>query len=128
MDEVGITNGCAMVEVPKRSSRNVTVHSAMELRCGGLSGFRGTDLAGLVVAVVAMDKHEGSAPARLCKEMLGKIQEMMRQRVHRRARQAFRARVIRPVDNQRLSDYVFARNKTPIAAVQRIVAIVAHCE
>src|SRR5260370_510198 len=108
MDEVGITNGCAMVEVPKRSSRKVTVHSAMELRCGVLSVFRGAGFAVLVVAVVAMDKHESSTPTGFCKEMLGEIDEMMRQRVYRRTRQALRARVVRPVNDQRFSNNVFA--------------------
>ena len=33
-----------------------------------------------------------------------------------------------PVNNERLADDVFARDETPVAAIQRIVAIVAHGE
>jgi len=79
MDEVGITNGCAMVEVPKSSSRNVTVHSAMELRCwdtGGAAVVFGE--AGLVVTVVAMDEHKGSFPTCLGEKVLGEIEEVAR--------------------------------------------------
>ncbi len=75
MEEVGITNGCAMVEVPNSRIKIVMAHSATELRCAGLDGL-GSGLAGLVVVVVAMDQPECSIPARLGEEMLGQIQEV----------------------------------------------------
>ena len=34
MEAVGITNGCAMVEVANSSTKIVMAHSAIELRCG----------------------------------------------------------------------------------------------
>src|SRR5713226_4890429 len=116
MDEVGITNGWAMVEVPNRSNRMVMLHSVMEFwRAACFFG------VSLVVAVVAMDQHERAAPACLSEEMAGQIDEMPRERAHRRARQALGVGIVGPIDDEGLSDDVLPRDKSPIAAVQGIV-------
>ena len=47
IDDVGITNGCAMVEVPNSRIRIVMAHSAMELR------WTGADSWGAALAVLS---------------------------------------------------------------------------
>src|SRR5579862_7904654 len=115
-----------MVDVPKRRIRIVMAHSAMECRCAGLADDAAGG-AGLVV-VVAMDQPEGAFPTSLGEEVLGEIQEMARQIIDGRTGQAFGAGVVGPINNQRLADDISAGNESPVAAVERIIAIVAHGE
>src|ERR1700676_608487 len=117
MDDVGITNGCAMVDVPNSRIRMVMAHSATELRCfvsgGGAAGFD----FGLVVAVVAMDQSERTVPAGLGQEMLAKVDEMPYQRIDRRTRQAFGIGIVGPINDQGFTDDVLSRHEPPIAAI-----------
>src|SRR5260370_37041552 len=99
MDDVGITNGCAMVEVPKSRIRMVMAHSAAELRCT-VSGAG----VGLVGAMVAMDQPESAAPTSLGEKVFAQIDKIARQRAHRGAGQRFRVRIVRPVNDHRLSN------------------------
>ena len=47
---------------------------------------------------------------------------------NRRIRELFGGRVVRPVNDQRLADDILARHEAPVAAVERLIAIVAHGE
>ena len=46
----------------------------------------------------------------------------------RRVRKFLGARVVRPVNDQRFADNILARHESPIAAVERLVAVIAHSE
>ena len=47
---------------------------------------------------------------------------------HRRVRELLGTRIVRPVNDQGLSDDVLARHESPIAAVKRLVTVIAHSE
>src|SRR5581483_12497136 len=101
-----------MVEVANSRTRIVMAHSAMEWR--GLDwGAGGSGFDGLVVVVVAMDQAEGPVPSRLGEEVFGQINEVGCEIIDRGARQAFGAGIVRPVNDEGLSDDVVARYKTP---------------
>src|ERR1700719_480306 len=95
MELVGITKGCAIVEVPNSRIKIVMVHSATVCR-----------LAGLVVVVIAMDQSGCSIPARFSEEMLGQVQEVASKVVDGGTGQALRGGVVGPVDDERLADDV----------------------
>src|ERR1700722_17206969 len=117
MEDVGITNGCAMVVVPNKRTRIIMAHSATEWRCAGLGGGDPAS-AGLVVVVVAMNQPEGPIPARLSEEVFGQVQEVAGKIIHRRTGQALGTGVVGPVNDERLSDDVVPGHETPIAAIQ----------
>src|ERR1700685_3188130 len=114
-----------MVEVANRRIRMVMAHSAMEWRCPGSGGVAGW--VGLVL-VIAMDQPERSIPAGLGEEVLGQIQEVAGEIVDGRTGQALGAGSVGPVDDERLANDVSTRDEAPIAAVERIVAVIAHGE
>src|SRR5262245_25967962 len=71
-----------------------------------------------------MRNLEHAFPARLGEEVLGYVDHM----VDGTLLEVGCGRVVRPIDQQRLADHILARNESPIAAVERIVAIVAERE
>src|SRR5260370_11525046 len=121
-----MTKGCAMVDVPNRSSTMVKVHSATVPRCSGR--FWGGAGVLLVVAVVAMNQSESAVPASLGEEVLREIAKVARQVARRGAGQTVSGRVVRPVNDQRLPDDILAWDEAPVARVERIVAVVPHGE
>src|SRR5262249_34726910 len=74
------------------------------------------------------DNPEGSAPAGSSEEMLHQIGHVAEQRIYRGSREILCRSLVGPVNQKRFSDDVVAWNKPPVAAVERIVAIVAHRE
>src|SRR6266513_1059830 len=75
---------------------------------------------------ITVDQPERPLPARLRRKMLYQVEQMLDR--HEWLGQCLRGRVVRPVNNQRFPDNIVARDKTPVAAVERGIAIVAHRE
>src|SRR3977135_552424 len=105
--------------------RMVTAHSAIDVRCTVLPEAGGAVLVG---AMVAMDQPESAIPAGFGEKMLRQVYEMARECVDRRTGQTLSIRIVGPVNDQRLPDNILARHKAPIAAVERIIAVIAHGE
>jgi hypothetical protein len=73
-----------------------------------------------------MDQHERPPPASLREEILHEINGMID--ADRRTCETICCRLVRPIDDQWFADDVCSRHETPVAAIERIVAIVAHRE
>src|SRR5260370_2495703 len=129
MEPVGTTKACSNVLVPNSSIRIVTAHSAMKFRASGFSAAPlsgSTVFAGLVLGRVALDQLQCTTPARLGEEVLGKIKNVVD--ANARIRQPVGSGVVGPINDKRFADDVLARNESAIAAIQGVVAIVAHGE
>src|SRR3954465_11527988 len=128
MDPVGTTNACSSVDVPNNSISMVTVHSEMKFLTSGLDWSAGSlvagCVAGLVLGRVAMDELERAIPPGLGEEMLEEIDNVIGANCG--IGQAIGRGVVRPVNDQRLTDNVFAGNESPIPAVERIIPVIAH--
>ena len=67
-----------------------------------------------------------SGPSSLGKEILRKVNQVVR--IDRAAGESLRSGFVGPVDDYRFADDVFSGNKTPVAAVFGVIAIVAESE
>src|SRR6266545_3268578 len=81
---------------------------------------------GTLLERVAVNQAEGASPARLGKKVLYQVDQVID--ADRRICERLGGSIVGPVDDERLADDVPARNETPVAAVERGVAIVAHRE
>src|SRR5215471_19705780 len=72
----------------------------------------------------AADQFERPLPSRLGEEMLRQIDEV----VCRKIDQIAGLCVVRPENHKGFADDVLTRHESPIAAVERIIAIIAHRE
>src|SRR5258706_796660 len=71
---------------------------------------------------------KGPAPSGLRQKIQKEIRELLHA-IDKRIAQVLIGRcVIRPVDDQRPADNVLSWNKSPVAAVGTVIAIVAHCK
>src|SRR5712691_3850508 len=77
---------------------------------------------GILLAWRSAHQFERTFPARLHEEILRQVSVM----IAGVADPMFGGRIIGPKNHQRLADNVLARHETPVAAVERVVAIVAH--
>src|SRR5437016_2303230 len=75
---------------------------------------------------ITVYRRERTVPAGLGRKMLHQVEHMFDR--HEWLGQCLRGRVVRPVNDQRFPDNIVARDKAPVAAVERGIAIVAHRE
>ena len=75
---------------------------------------------------IAANHAERAVPARAGEKVLTQIDEVTHHGTDRCASEVLCRSSVRPIDEQRFADNVVARNKTPVAAVKRIIAVVAH--
>src|SRR5579884_3084572 len=128
MDEVGMAMTWATKVMANTRIRMVHVHSATKPRCSvrRFAGCTASAAFGLVSVVVPMNEFQRSAPARAAEEVLRYIQHMTQ--VDGLVGKLVRRRSVRPVYEQRLAHDIAARHESPVAAVERGVAVIAHGE
>src|SRR5215469_5158710 len=76
----------------------------------------------------SLDHSEGATPTRLVKEMKNHVRQETDALAEISTAILIGRRVERPIDKHRASDYVLLGNKSPVAAIEADVAVVAHSE
>src|ERR1041384_2577176 len=89
---------------------------------GAVSDGDNRSQAGRLLQRVSADELERPVPPRLREEVRHHVDNVVEPDI--RIRQVRRGRLERPINDHRGSHDVLARNETPVAAVERIVAIV----
>src|SRR5450755_286901 len=96
----------------------VWLAAILDLQWGGVcNGPHSTD-------VYAMDQHEGTPPARLGEEMFQQVDQVVE--AYGGVGQGLGGGVVGPVDDQGFADDIFARDESPVAAIEGGIAVIAH--
>src|SRR5665213_77916 len=119
MDGVGTMKACTSVVVLNSRIRISSVHSWTKFLTFSAYRFMGT-----LLDRIAVDEHETSAPTRLGEHMLRQIDNVVQ--ADRGGIELIRGSVKGPVNDERLANNVLARDESPVAAVERVITVVAH--